>query len=52
MKEALNSDKSGDNICRTIRATPSQYFSNFFRDDSFGATGVLEIYDTNPRGNE
>ena len=52
MKTALNPDKSGDNISRTIRATPSQYFSNFLRDDSFGATGVLEIYDTNTRGNE
>ena len=47
MRAAFNPDNAGDSIFRTIKATQqNQSFANFMHTGSFGATGIIEIYET------
>ena len=47
MRAAFNPDSSGGGIFRTIKATQqNQSFANFMHTGSFGATGIIEIYET------
>ena len=47
MRAAFNPDNAGDSIFRTIKATQqNQSFANFIHSGSFGATGIIEIYET------
>ena len=46
MKAEFNPDNAGDGIFRTIKATQqNQSFANFVHKGSFGATGIIEIYE-------
>ena len=50
MRAAFNPDSSGGGIFRTIKATQqNQSFANFMHTGSFGATGIIEIYESSNR---
>ena len=50
MRAAFNPDSSGWGIFRTIKATQqNQSFANFMHTGSFGATGIIEIYESSNR---
>lgn len=52
MRAAFNPDNAGEDIFRTIKATQqNQSFANFIHTGSFGATGIIEIYEINTFSN-